>query len=152
MNVEVVRQRQRLNHLFSEVASFSGQLELQSHWAKYLCILVSGFLETSVQSIFSEYAKSKAAPPVVNYAMNRLSGLQNVNMHRILELTRSFDPSWAEQLESATEGEIRDAVNSIVANRNQIAHGVSIGLSYVRIKDYYGHANRLIDLLDEICN
>lgn len=152
MHVEVVRYRDRLDYLFKQISAFSGDIELQAHWAKYLCILVSGFLESSVQSIFSEYAKSKAAPSVANYVENRLRGLQNTNMQRILDVTRSFNPDWADQLETATEGELRDAVNSIVANRNQIAHGVSIGLSYVRMKDYYDQAVKLVNLLDEVCD
>ena len=152
MHIEVVRYQDRLDYLFKQIPVFSGDIELQAHWAKYLCILVSGFLETSVQSIFSEYAKSKADPSVANYVENRLRGLQNTNMQRILDVTRSFSPDWADQLETATEGELRDAVNSIVANRNQITHGVSIGLSYVRMKDYYDQAVKLVNLLDEVCD
>ncbi len=54
-NRETVQAKDRLDYLFSRVNEFSEDLELQSHWARYLCVRVSGFIETSIRSILSEY-------------------------------------------------------------------------------------------------
>ena len=53
-NRETVQAKDRLDYLFSRVNEFSEDLELQSHWARYLCVRVSGFIETSIRSILSE--------------------------------------------------------------------------------------------------
>ena len=79
-NIEVVRYQNRLDWLFAQVGLMSDNAELQSHWARYLCILLSGFLEVAVRSLYSGYAKAKAAPYVVNYVERSLERLQNPNM------------------------------------------------------------------------
>lgn len=82
-NVEVTRFKNQLDHLFSQVAHIE-DTELQSHWAKYLCVLVSGFIETSIKAIYSEYVKRKAAPYVANYVGSALAGFQNPKMEKII--------------------------------------------------------------------
>jgi hypothetical protein len=150
-NREAVRYKQRLDNLFKQVSALPADIELQSHWAKYLCVLVSGFLETSVRAIFSQYASDKAAPYVANYVASRLKRFTNPNMDDILHLASRFNEDWGKCLESATRGELKDAVDSIVANRNLIAHGENPGITYVRIKGYYERAVTVIDLIENTC-
>jgi hypothetical protein len=147
--LEAVRYKQRLDNLFKQISAFSGNIELQSQWARYLCILVSGFLETSVCAIYGEFARKAASPYVANFVKCELDSFQNPKMGKILELTRAFNPLWADELETATEGELRDAVDSIVANRNQIAHGRDVGITYTRIKNYYEGAIKVVDLVEK---
>jgi len=150
-NIEAVRYQKRLDHLFEKISAFPDDIELQSHWARYLCILVSGFLETSVKAIYSQYASEKAAPNVANYVTRRLERFTNPNMEDILILTGMFNEEWRKQLESTTEGELRDAVDSIVANRNQIAHGANVGISFVTIKNYYKSVVKVVNRIESTC-
>ena len=150
-NIEVVRYQQRLDVLFEKVKDIS-DLELQSHWARYLCILVSGYLETSVRAIYSEYTSKRADENVANYVSSRLGSFQSPRMGNILELTRAFSLQWAEELENATEGELKESVDSIVANRHNIAHGRDVGISYVTIREYYQNAVKVIELIEDQCS
>ena len=144
-NQEISSNKQRLDNLFKKITAFSTDTDLQSHWARYLCILVSGFLETSVRIIYREYAKSKATPQVANF-------VQNPKMEKILQLTGLFSKEWANELRLETEGELKDAVDSIANNRNQIAHGGSVGISYSQIKSYYDRAIEVIELIENQCS
>jgi len=150
-NLEAVRYKQRLDHLFEKISAFPDDIELQSHWSRYLCILVSGFLETSVQAIYSQYAKEKSISHVANYVTKRLERFTNPNMEDILTLAGMFNKDWRDYLENATEGELKAAVDSIVANRNQIAHGVDVGISFVTIRGYYQSAVKVVDLIEKTC-
>jgi len=150
-NREVVRYKQQLDELFAKISSLPEDPEMHSHWARYLCIRVSGFLEISVRSIYSQYAKDKAAPFVANYIEKQLSSFQNPNIEKILNVVRSFNQTWANRLEQIIEGEIKDAVISIVATRNKIAHGESVGITYIKMKAYYKCAVKLIELLEKQC-
>lgn len=127
---------------------------MQSHWARYLCIRVSGFLEVAVSIIYKKYAKDKAHPFVVNYVEKQLSSFQNPKMEKILNITRSFNPKWAEELELELENnsEIKDSIDSIVDVRNKIAHGENVGITYIRIKRYYEVALKLMEFLEQQCN
>lgn len=150
--IDCVRYQHRLDDLFKRMMVFSDDIELQSHWARYLCVLVCGFIEVSVRSIYGSYARDKAAPQVVNFVERELSGFQNPNMEKILQLAGSFSPEWRQALEKATNGELKDAIDSIVANRNNIAHGESVGITYARIHDYYGKATTVLDLIERQCS
>jgi hypothetical protein len=150
--IEVVQYKNRLDSLFTEVSSFSTSIELQSHWARYLCVLVSGFIEVSVRAVYTQYAKSASSENVTHFVAGQLNDFRNPKMERILQLTRSFNAKWADDLELATEGELKDAVDSVVANRNQITHGQQVGLSYARLKEYYQRIIRVVELIEKQCN
>lgn len=151
-NREIISNKQKLDNLFKKITAFSADTDLQSHWARYLCILVSGFLETSVRIIYREYAKSKATPQVANFVEGKLEDFQNPKMEKILQLTGLFSKEWANELRLETEGELKDAVDSIANNRNQIAHGGSVGISYSQIKSYYDRAIEVIELIENQCS
>lgn len=151
-NQEINRNKQKLDSLFEKVKDFSADTYLQSHWARYLCISVSGFLETSVRIIYREYAKSKAIPQVANFVEGKLEDFQNPKMEKILQLTGGFSKEWASELRLKTDDELKDAVDSIAHNRNQIAHGGSVGISYSQIKSYYERAIKVIELIENQCS
>lgn len=151
--VEVLRYKQRLDHLFSQIQTAAGDdLELQAHWARYLCVLVSGFLETAVREIFSNYAKNKARREIASFVESQLRGFQNPKMEKIIDVARSFSAQWESTLRAATEGEPKFAVDSIVANRHKIAHGESCGVSMARVQAYYRGALRVVELLESLCD
>jgi len=111
--LEAVRYKQRLDNLFGQISAFYGDAELQSQWARYLCVLVSGFLEVSICAIYNQFARQTASPYVANFVEFELGDFQNPKMGKIIELTRAFNPQWANELETATEGEIKDAVEKL---------------------------------------
>jgi hypothetical protein len=151
---EILRYKSQLDDLFSKISTLDSDFEMQSHWAKYLCIRVSGFLEVAVSTIYKNYAKNKAAPFVVNYVDKQLSSFQNPNMEKILKITRSFNPDWAKEIEIEliNNSEIKDSIDSIVDVRNKIAHGENVGITYARIKRYYEVALKLVEFLENQCS
>ena len=150
-DVDVSREKQRLDSVFGLAAQLPDNPEILSHWARYLCVLVSGFLETSIRAIYGRYTRGKATPYVANYAEARLDGFQNPNMRKILDLAGSFSKDWRAELEVACAGAPKEAIDSIVANRHSIAHGQTVGISLVRIRDYYRHTMTILNLIDDQC-
>jgi hypothetical protein len=148
--IEIVKYHQRLSALFDRIKDIDDH-ELKAHWARYLCILSSGFIETSVRSIYRAYTRNLAHPNIRNYVEAQLRRLQNPKMQQILDVTRAFDRTWADNLETETEGEIKDSIDSIVANRNNIAHGRDVGVSYSRVKSWYDNIVKLVDTLESQC-
>jgi hypothetical protein len=148
--VEITRQRQRLDDLFQK-ANKLPDAELQSHWSRYLCVLVSGFLENSVRITYTEYAQRRSNVLVSDFVESRLRQFQNPKMGSILELTAGFSQEWKQRLESDTSGQLAESVNSIVGNRHKIAHGESVGLSLRTLSQYYGDALKVVELLRQQC-
>jgi hypothetical protein len=54
-------------------------------------------------------------------------------------------------LEDYLIGQRKDALDSIIANRHQIAHGRDVGLSYIRMKNYYGEVKDIVAYLQAQC-
>ena len=148
---QITSNKDRLDFLFTKIEDIPEDLELQAHWAKYLCVLVSGFLEKSVSLILKEYAERNSSPIITNFVEKKIGRFQNANMKKIMQLIMSFNSDWADTLEKELSGETKDSVDSIVANKNNIAHGVSVGITYAQIKKYYENSLVLIERIEEIC-
>ena len=148
--VEINRQRQRLDDLFQKARSLPDQ-EFQSHWSRYLCVLVSGFLENSVRLAYTEYTRRRADVSVAGFVESRLRQFQNPKMGLILELVGDFSRELRERLENDTSGRIGESVNSIVANRHKIAHGESVGLTLHTLTQYNVDALKVVELLQQHC-
>jgi len=150
-NLEALRYKTRLDSLFRKTRDLPDDLELQAQWARYLCILVAGFLEVSIRAIYTQYARDCAAPNVASFVATRLAKSTNLNTERIIQLSRSFNRGWGDNLEIQTEGEIKNAIDSICNNRNLIAHGRDTGISLARISSYYQEAVKLVEMIEGQC-
>ena len=148
-NIEA--QRKRIDALFAKASDLSHDPELLSHWAKYLCVLICGFIENSVELCLVEYCKKRGDENVNNFVSTQLKSFQNPKMGKILELFGSFSKTWETELKTDTEGRILDAVNSIVANRHMIAHGGTSHLSMSSLQGYYGDVVRAVEIMRRIC-
>lgn len=138
----------RLDALFAKIEQLpEDDPELRAHWARYLCVLASGYLEIGAREVLIEMARSRGAAVLTRFVSERLADFQNPKMEKILELVRDFDLGWESDLRGRTEGEIKDAVDSIVDNRHKIAHGENVGISYVVVQRYWDDAKRCIEEL-----
>lgn len=59
-DLEINRYKQRLDNLFEQISAISDNFELKAHWARYLCVLVAGFIETSISVNIHPILKRKS--------------------------------------------------------------------------------------------
>lgn len=146
-------QKHRLEWLIGEASKFQGdQLELQAHWARYLCVLVAGFLENSLSDVYSRYSKECANAQVSNYVEAVLGKIQNPKSSKFLDTARAFDRSWEENLAAFIDADGRkEAIDSIMANRHLIAHGNDSGISLVRVKEYFRKSIEVVEFIETQC-
>lgn len=145
------RYQNRLDDLFTRVGSVSEHDEIRAHWARYLCVLCSGYVEVAVREILGEYARRTASPEIRRFVIKSLEAFQNPNMKKILELCGRFRDDWRIEIESQTEGSLKDAIDGLVAIRHNIAHGRDTGISIVTVRDYYNRAKKVVALLEGKC-
>ena len=138
----------RLDAAFARATALVGQdLEVSSDFARYLCVLVSGFIEAAVAELAIEHCRSRADVRVNRYAARQLARLQNLKTERLLQLMGAFDPDWLNDLERFVDGPRKDAIDSVIDLRNKIAHGDSVGLSYQRISEYYERVKEVVEFI-----
>lgn len=126
--------------------------EVKAIFAKYLCVLSSGYLEESIRIIINNYVITKSHPYISSYVLFTTKNLTNYNTEKICKLLNVFNPQWREKFESNITVEEKDAIDSVLANRHQIVHGRDVGVSYIHIKNWYIHIKRTIQVLNVIVN
>lgn len=147
----VTREQQRLDAVFTRVDSLPSETELRSDFARYLCVLVSGFLETAVAELLLEHSRRCAAPTIQRFVDSKTSGFTNANSEKLLQLLGSFDPEWRAAAEKLLQDEFKTAVDSVVSLRHGIAHGRNTGITYIRVKDYYDAVKEVVRGIADIC-
>lgn len=148
---EVWRLRQRLDATFKRVNLAPADAELQSDFSRYLCVLVSGYVETAVTELILEHSRNNSSPTIQMYVESRTQRLTNLNCERLEQLLGQFNPDWRAAISSILVDEKKDALDSVVNLRNKIAHGGSVGVTYQRISEYYNHIKPIIDRVADLC-
>lgn len=151
MLASLTRDRQKLDNLYAKI-SVVNETEMKAQWAKYLCVLTSGYLENSIRNIISDYAQNKASNPLANFIQKKVKSITNLKNNNLIDLLNSFDSEWGDKYKTNISDEQVDAINSIVANRHLIAHGRNVGITYISVKNYYDDIKPSVNLIYQIVN
>ena len=119
-----------------------------------MCVRAAGFVENGLQAIYSEYAVSSSNGPVARYVNSRLEAIYNPNAQRFIDVAGSFSTTWREELQEylqRDDGSRKDALDSIMNNRNQIAHGKSVGITVHRVREYIGRCVEVLEFIEDQC-
>jgi hypothetical protein len=82
----------RLDALFAKISALpEDDPELRAHWARYLCVLASGYLEIATREVLVDMARSRGSEVLTTFVSNRLADFQNPKMEKILRMLASFD-------------------------------------------------------------
>jgi RiboL-PSP-HEPN len=117
-----------------------------------LCVRVAGFLENAVEEIYGELIDHAASEPVARFAAKALGRIQNPKAGRFVEIAGSFKDSWASALESfLAENGRGEAIDSIMTNRHQVAHGGYSGITIARVANYLDKSVEVLELIENQC-
>ncbi|MCC7131055.1 MAG: hypothetical protein IT352_00320 [Gemmatimonadales bacterium] len=147
---QVFRLKQRLDATFNRAPSSGADIELQADFAKYLAVLVSGFLENAIIALVLDFAQRRSAPEVTLYVERQLDYWTNPNCERIGQLLGAFSPDWLRKAEGFLIDERKAAVNSLVALRHKIAHGEPVGTSLAQVQQYYRQVNEVVAFIADL--
>lgn len=97
----------------------------QADWAKYLSVLVSGYLEQALKEILMEFADQHDANRLQSYIEATWPESRNMKTANIKEILNNFDHSWGAEFDQwvAAGDQYKSEINSLIASRNYIAHG-----------------------------
>lgn len=144
--------RDRIDAAFERASQVADRPEIQADLARFLVVLTSGFLEKAISHTYSVYASGAGSTQLVRYAHRRLETFQNPNAEKILQLAGDFDSEWREALEDYLGDQRKDHIDSVVANRNQIAHGANVGVTYGRAEEYFRSAKEVVSFIGSLCS
>lgn len=154
-----VRYRARISLLIKNPPQGNGggisEFEANAHWAKYVCVLVSGYIEQSVKEVLLEHSAKSAAPRVSSYVEKTWPVSKNMACSAIFEVLGHFDTRWSEKFTAWVDEkeERKKEINEIVAWRNSIAHGKESSTNNVTIGSVstkFKSACELVDFLEAL--
>lgn len=155
MNSSISSHRQKIDARFNKVSSISDPAD-QGEWSRYLCILVSGYIEESLRILLETYAVNHASPYIQNFVCKEIKGITNCKTNKIIDILCKFNSDWGNNFtsqiaaKSNINNEIKDSIDSIVTTRHAIAHGKSTGLSYSTVSNYYKNVKKAVEVLENI--
>jgi len=148
-NRELKRQQEKIEALFQKISTQSGDIEMMSHWARYLCVQCAGFVENAIEELFGTYSRTKANIEVTNFVLSKLDRVQTPKMHNILVVAAAFSPTWHDEIERfSVENGRKEAIDSLMNDRHHIAHGGSSAITFARVKDYWEKTLEVIDFIE----
>jgi len=149
----VEKQRQRLADKFVLVAllkNLKDPAELEAEYARYLCVLACGFLEKAVAEIIVGYASSRTARPVLSFIESSVRRLGNLDKERLLSVVGSLDAGWRTELDAFIVDEKKEALNSVVGLRHNIAHGGDGRISLGQVQKYWVQIQAIVEKVADL--
>lgn len=144
-------EKQKLDALFKDVSKLQED-EIKSHLAKYLCIQASGYLENVIKELIAQYHENTCKKQTANFVNNKIKRFSSINDATLQEFLNSFDTAWVENYRTSISEEQIESLNSIISQRNLIAHGSGSrsNLSFRNMVKYYEDLKKIADVLSVI--
>ena len=144
----------RLRTLIDETSNATNDPSLVSHWGRYLCVMVAGFLEQGIQVVYQDFAKKSESPRVGRYVSRRLSRISTPNAEEFLQTAGHFDDQWRLELQEffSKDSRPKEAINSIMSLRNNIAHGGKVSIAPTIVRNYLEQSVEVLEFIEKQCN
>jgi hypothetical protein len=150
---EVSRLKARLDATFERgrLIGTHADLETQADFARYLCVLVSGYLEKSLSELIQEHSRQHGGPTLQRFVEKSTRRFTNTNCQKLKDLLGSFNADWRSKLDAVLIDELKDAIDSVISLRHLIAHGGSAGVTLSRVREYYLQIQVVVDEISDLC-
>lgn len=123
---------------------------MQSYFAKYLAVYITGIYEQSIEEIIWEFASTLGQSEIENFVANQVHAtFRNPDMTNINKLIKQFSTTWSTQL-MRLDSRPKLAIDSMVANKNLIAHGDASGITLNDVKAFHRDATVVIETVDRL--
>ena len=146
--------RVALHDLHVRLKGVSPTNTLHNHFVRYAVIVCSGALEKAFKCIIADYVTNGANAQLCEYIdRNVRQSSKNPRLDEIKKLLGEFDSDWLsayKAIVSQVSQRSKDALKSIVDNRNIVAHGGAIGASFYDIARYYYSARIVVGKLEDV--
>lgn len=145
---DVKRRRDRLDSVVRQVDGTALQPELLAHFARYLAVLISGYVEQSAKELIREYARRQGDIRVQRLVGKHVERFRNLDNDKLKQMLDALDPDWWPMLAAAHPDDL-EALGSIATLRNNISHGGDSGVSLVVVKGHLECVENVVKWLVE---
>jgi hypothetical protein len=149
MKLKLETQEKKLDDLIAIIKAQKDD-ELKAHLSRYFCIKISGYLENVLKTLIYTYCDGTTPRPIVNFLETDTKNLTNLSEEKLFKFLKKFGASWDTQVDNKFTDSHRSSLNSIISNRNNIAHGQSDSISPKIIEGYYVDLKEIVSILKSV--
>lgn len=149
MKLKLESQERKLDDLYQQISKVQDD-EIKAHMSKYFCIKMSGYLENTIKILVANYSEKSSPQAISTYVQNSLKTTTNLSEDKLISLLKKFNDDWAVSFAEKINEQQIESLNSIISNRNSIAHGQQDNISYQIISQYFSDIKQIIGILKEI--
>jgi len=133
------------------ISSFTNASKLEmSYLAKFLVVFICGIYEEIIETLVNEMVKKTNNPYVYKFISNSLRKyFRNPNIAKIAGLLGDFNTQWKEEIKNLPD-DVKTALDNIYTNKNGIAHGDTINITFADVCDFYGKSKAVIEKIDDL--
>jgi len=135
----------------NDIIGFSAASSLEkSYLAKFLIVFICGIYEEAIETIVNEMAQKKSTSEIAAYISNTMNAyFRNPDINNICTCLNRFNPEWRKQIKNLPQQQ-KQALDSIVSNKNAIAHGQQVTILLSDVTQYYIDSKNIILEIDKI--
>lgn len=127
--------------------------EVQAFFARYIAVFSSGVYEDCIEHLFTEFARKYGNSDIVFFMSKMLhSHFRNPDYGKVKEWLKHINPDYGPELDKRLASSVgcRDAIDSMVNNKNDVAHGKSCTATLGDVEKFYCCISPLFDAIEEI--
>lgn len=126
--------------------------EVKSFLVRLFCVRTSGLLEVFLKTRISEYSKGKVPKEINRFLTSKFKDITSLKTSKLEEVLCAFSTDWSDSFTSYIEehDQLKNSIDSIIAQRHNIAHGQQSNLGIASMNQYYEDVKTVVTYLDGI--
>ena len=142
----------RLDEALTKAKGFARtSAELEALLSAHLVVLFSGAYEDCIEHMFSERAAKTNDAEIQEYVQNTCDRLfRNPDFDNIVAAVKLFSDAYADALKAKVDVRAREAISSMVTNKNNVSHGKVSAVTLGDVEDYHQRAIPIFEALEDI--
>lgn len=149
MRLKIESQERKLDTLLEQIKDTKDD-EIKAHLSKYFCIRVSGYLENVIKNLVAQYSEGSSPQAISTYVQNTMRNVTNLSEDNLTQLLKRFNSDWEVNFANQVSEQQLESLNSLISNRNSIAHGQQDNISFRYIGQYYNDIKQVVLILKGI--
>lgn len=151
MDMKTAQYIRDLDNLKSKIEGIDDE-ETKSLLLKLFCVRTAGLLEVFLKTRISEYSKGKVPKEINRFMTSKFKDITNLKSSKLEDVLTSFSVEWSDKFTDYLKEHEQEktALDSIIAQRHNIAHGQQSSIGEVSMNQYYEGVKHVVTFLDGV--
>ncbi|MCY4673430.1 MAG: HEPN domain-containing protein [Bacteroidetes bacterium] len=147
MNIKVI------DHALEDIQDFSGNSRIKDLLTQALLILICAQFEKEIENCLTRRCASVSDEAIKGFIDDYIQGsaLRSLKISNLSGLLKKFDPSYKKMFTEKINqnGQAKVTYDSILTNRNSVAHGEGTNATFEEVKMYYEQGHIILDYFEQ---